>query len=318
MTKTTQAANPGRLSGFLLILSAMVLGTGAMLAAEGLGIPSSRWGIGFGNSTRFTGLRFNLCDNHIEKIEGVNVTLWKPRKKAVSGTVNGLSLGLMPSAASLNGIQFGLLGVGAEDTLRGVTIGLIGAGSGEDMKGVNIGGIGVGCGENLVGLNLGGLGVGSGENVTGINIAGLGVGAGNRITGLNIGFLGVGAGERVCGITIAGLGAGAGERLTGLTICGLGAGAPEVRGLTIAGLGLGGEDLRGVHLTLGTVQVNDGGTMRGLAVSAFNHIRGTQKGVAIGIVNIARSLKGLQIGLVNIVYDNPAGRRVLPIVNFNF
>ena len=66
------------------------------------------------------------------------------------------------------------------------------------------------------------------------------------------------------------------------------------------------------------VQIQDGGQMIGLAVSAFNFIKGTQKGVAIGIVNYAWRLKGVQIGLVNIVRDNPAHAKVLPFINVNF
>jgi len=123
------------------------------------------------------------------------------------------------------------------------------------------------------------------------------------------------------GITFAGLGAGAGESLTGLTVCGLAAGSPSIKGLTVAGLAVGGTKITGVSLALGTIMVKQDkgdGAYSGLAVSAFNNIKGTQKGVAIGIVNYAYRLKGLQIGLVNIVRDNPKGRKVLPIINFNF
>lgn len=327
-----------------------VLAGSLILPARGLTIPSKNWGICFGNSTHFSGLRFNFIDRNIQTINGVNVTLWKPPEKQVSGTVNGFSLGLIPYADRLNGFQLGLLGSGAEDSITGVTIGLIGAGSGGDVKGITIGGIGVGAGgslvginiglvgagagenvtginfgglgvgagENLTGLNIGLLGVGAGENVIGINIGGLGVGAGENLTGLSFGLLGVGAGEKLTGITIAGLGAGAGEKLTGLTICGLGAGAPSIRGVTIAGLGLGGKSISGLSVALGTVMVKDDGVISGLNISAFNYIKGTQKGVAIGIVNYAYRLKGIQIGLVNIVRDNPRGRVVLPIINFNF
>lgn len=288
------------------------------LPARGLTIPARTWGICFGNSPSFTGLRFNFIDRNIQTINGINLTLWKPPDKLVSGTVNGFSLGLIPYANHLNGIQIGLLGAGAKENITGITIGLIGAGSGQDMKGINIGGIGVGAGGSMVGINLGLLGTGAGENVIGINIGGLGVGAGQNLIGLNIGLLGVGAGENVTGITIAGLGAGAGEKLTGLTICGLVAGSPSIRGVTIAGLGLGGKSISGLSIAFGTVHVKDDGIISGLSISAFNYIRGTQRGVAIGIVNYAYRLKGLQIGLVNIVRDNPKGRVVLPIINFCF
>jgi hypothetical protein len=313
---------PGRtISLFLLVLPVFLWPGRAVSATGSLTLPAKTWGVCFGNSPRFNGLRFNIADEKLELINGVNITLWKANDKndkEASGTVNGLSLGVIPYAGELNGIQIGLLGAGARKTLRGINLGLIGAGSGGDMTGVNLGGIGVGAGDSLIGINIGGLGAGAGANVLGINIGGLGVGAGDDLIGLNLGGLGVGAGKKVAGITIAGLGAGAGDRMTGLTIAGLGAGAPVLEGLTIAGIGLGGRRVSGVSLALGTIRIVEDGVYAGLAVSAFNHIKGTMKGVAIGIVNYAYRLKGLQVGLLNIVRDNPRGRTVLPIINFNF
>jgi hypothetical protein len=106
--------------------------------------------------------------------------------------------------------------------------------------------------------------------------------------------------------------------MTGLTICGIIAGAPTIKGVTIAGFGVGGQSLTGLKMALGMVMVKNNGTINGLSISAFNFIKGTQKGVSIGIVNYAYRLKGIQIGLVNIVRDNPRGRKILPIINFNF
>lgn len=292
-----------------------------LFSARSLTVPARTWGICFGNSPRFNGLRFNLSDKKIAVINGINVTLWKANEKNAGGTVNGLSLGMVPYAGQLNGIQVGLLGPGAEKNTCGVSIGLIGAGCGGDMTGLNIGGIGVGAGKNLKGISLGGIGAGAGDNMLGINIGGIGVGAGNDLVGLNLGGLGVGAGDKVMGITVAGLGAGAGGSLSGLTVCGLAAGAPSIYGITVAGLAVGGTKITGISLALGTIMVKQDkgeGAYTGLAVSAFNNIQGTQKGLAIGIVNYAYRLHGLQIGLVNIVRANPKGRKVLPIVNFNF
>jgi hypothetical protein len=303
---------------FALSVLFLFFASHAAFAAGSLAIPAKTWGICFGNSPRFNGLRFNIMDTGIETINGINITAWKANDKKVSGSVNGISLGVMPYAGELNGIQIGLLGAGAKENLRGINIGLIGIGSGKDMIGLNLGGIGAGAGENMKGISIGLLGAGAGENVVGISIGGLGVGAGENLTGISIGGLGVGAGEKVAGLTLAGLGAGAGEQLTGLTVCGLGAGAPAIKGITVAGFGLGAKNITGVSLALGTIQIVENGTYRGLAVSAFNYFKGTQKGVALGIVNYAFRLKGLQIGLVNIVRDNPQGRKVLPIVNFNF
>jgi hypothetical protein len=41
-------------------------------------------------------------------------------------------------------------------------------------------------------------------------------------------------------------------------------------------------------------------------------------GLSVGIVNYAHSVKGVQIGVVNIVRDNPAGLKVLPVFNTSF
>jgi len=287
-------------------------------ASDSLTIPAKKWGICFGNSTTFAGLRFNVVDKNIEIINGINVTLWKPKDEFAGGTVNGLSLGLAPFAAKLNGIQIGIVGVGAKENVNGISIGLLGVGSGGDMKGINIGGIGIGAGGNLIGLNVGLIGAGAGGNVIGINIGGLGIGAGKSLTGFNFGLFGVGAGEHVRGINIGGLGVGAGDTLAGLTLAGIGAGASKVKGIALAGGGIGGESITGIAIAIGTIHIANNGTFTGLAISAFNNIKGTQKGVAIGIVNYAYRLKGIQIGLINIVRDNPKGRKALPIININF
>jgi len=84
----------------------------------------------------------------------------------------------------------------------------------------------------------------------------------------------------------------------------------------LAGLGAGGEDVRGLVIAPGYFKVIEGGSMRGVAVSAFNNIRGTQHGLTIGILNIADELHGLQVGLINIA-RNKRSFSVLPIVNYH-
>ena len=320
------------------------------LHAQGFNIPTGRWGISFGNSKRFTGLRFNFRDSRVEKITGINVTLWQPKKDNKESIVHGLSLGLMPGGGELRGIQIGGLGIAAEQNMSGISIGLLGVGCGGDMTGVHIGGLGAGAGGSIKGLNIGILGIGAGEDLGGINIGGLGAGAGGDMSGLNVGLLGVGAGsdlsginiggfgagagknmaglniglfgigagENLTGINIGGLGAGAGEELRGLTICGLGAGSPKIKGVTFAGLCVGGVNVRWIALAIGTVQIKNDGHLIGFAASGFNYIKGTQHGLSIGIVNYAFRLKGVQLGLINIVRENPKGLRILPIMNANF
>jgi hypothetical protein len=316
------------------LLLLICLGNSAV-QAQSLDIPSKKWGISFGNSKNFTGLRFNIQDDGVQKINGINFTLWKPKKDNPDSVINGLSLGLMPGGGHLRGIQLGIVGVGAEASIKGINLGLIGAGAGEDVIGINIGGIGAGAGKDLIGINIGGLGVGAGQNlygfnfgalgagagqnVYGLNIGGLGCGAGENMYGVNIGGIGVGAGEKLAGINIGGLGVGAGEKLIGINIGGLGCGSQEVVGITFGGLGVGGKYLKGIHLSLGTIMTDkSGGVMTGLAVSSFNFIRGDQVGLSIGIVNYAWNVKGVQIGLINIVRNNPRGLKVLPLFNTSF
>ncbi len=312
----------------------IALGMSSFAAGQSLNIPAAKWGISFGNSKEFSGLRFNFRDSRVRKISGINVTFWQPRKDNKDALVTGISLGTIPGGGRLRGLQIGLLGVGAERDIKGLTVGLLGAGAGENVTGINVGGLGIGAGENVKGLNVGGLGVGAGEdlsgisfgglgagageNVHGITVGGLGAGAGKNMVGLNIGGIGLGAGEKLSGINLAGIGAGAGDELKGLTMAGIAAGAPRIRGLVCAGWAVGGKDIGGAALAGICVLVPKGGRMSGLAASPFNFIKGSQSGLSIGIVNYAYRINGVQIGVVNIVRDNPKYLRVLPVFNSSF
>lgn len=287
--------------------------------AKSLDFPSSEWGISFGNSQRFTGLRFNYRDRDVQEINGVNLTLWKGYRPETS-VIRGVSLGVLPSAGRLVGLNLGLLGAGAEQDLHGLSLGLLGAGAGGNVRGITVGALGCGAGGNVRGLALGGLGAGAGGNVTGIVMGGLGAGAGGNVTGLALGLLGCGAGGNVSGITLGGLGCGAGGNLKGIALGGLGCGAGgNVTGVTVAGLGCGaGGDFTGAALALGTVQTGEESRFTGLSASVFNRHRGHQSGLALGIVNSARTLHGVQIGLVNIVQSREDWSKVLPLVNAGF
>lgn len=304
-----------------IILTVLILSVVAstMAHSQGFGIPSKNWGIGFGNSSNFKGIRFNIQDSYVENISGINITFWQPKSKTMNDAViQGISLGIIPGGGTLRGIQLGVLGVAADHEISGITVGLLGMGSGGDIRGLNIGGLGIGAGGDIKGVNFAGLGVGTGGSLYGVTIAGLGAGAGENLAGFSFAILGLGAGKNMTGVQIAGLGAGAGNTLGGLTIAGLGAGAPTVRGVTLAGIGVGGVDIGYLTVAIGTIRVEEDGYLRGVAASAFNHVRGTQTGLSIGIVNYAWDCKGLQLGVINIVRNNPKGLRVLPVFNRNF
>ncbi|MCK5075281.1 MAG: hypothetical protein KAR38_02845, partial [Calditrichia bacterium] len=120
------------------------------------------------------------------------------------------------------------------------------------------------------------------------------------------------------GIGIGGLGIGAGENFKGIGFGGLGVGSPNVVGLAVGGVGVGGVNLKGIMLAIGTIKVENNGSLTGFSLSAFNQIKGKQNGLTFGIVNYARKLNGVQIGLINYVRDNPKYLRILPLINFHF
>ena len=318
------------------------------LFAQSLDIPVKGYGISFGNSKKFTGLRFNFRDKRVDRIDGLNVSLWKADENE-DAIMRGISVGILPEAGDMGYLQLGF-GVAAEYQLSGLTVGILGAGSGGDMDGINIGGLGAGAGgsitginigglgagagQDIVGLNIGGLGAGAGQNAIGVNLALLGVGAGQNLYGINFGGLGAGAGQNVVGITFGGLGAGAGQNMTGINIGGLGvgagqelrglslallgAGSPSIKGVTLAGLAVGGVEITGLTVALAHVRIEDDGILTGLTASAFTYIKGLLKGVSLGIVNYSYEVSGIQIGLVNYVADNPSGLKILPFFNTSF
>jgi hypothetical protein len=306
------------------------------------------FGIGIGNSKHVDGLRLNFRDVAPFTVHGINVTLWMPANTA-DGEVDGLAIGLPVTGAGTlrglgvgfglgitreaGGVGLGILGVGSGGALRGIFVGGLGVGSGGDLDGLAAGGLGVGCGGNVRGILFGGLGAGCGGNITGIAAGGLGVGAGGRIRGIvlgglgagsgggidgiAVGGLGVGAGGDLRGLAIGGLGVGAGGTILGVAVGGLGVGAPRIRG-AVAALAAGGQDVQGMVIAPGYFEILPDGQMTGVSVSAFNRIRGEQRGLAIGLVNYAAILHGVQIGLVNWADNNPSGLKILPIANAHF
>jgi hypothetical protein len=283
---------------FLPIIIMVLFLSSQILLAQSLDIPSKDWGLSIGNSKKFSGVRLNFRDHNVQQINGLNITLWaaKYNEKAI---VNGISLGVLPEAGYLKGIQIGLAGVGAESDLKGISLGLIGAGSGKNVSGVAIGGLGVGSGGDVSGLMLGGLGAGAGGSIKGIAIGGLGTGAGGDITGIGCGLLGVGSGGNVKGILIGGLGAGVSGNLTGFTLGLLGTGAGEnITGVTIGGIGAGaGENITGI--TVGGIGAGAGENVTGIAIGGIGAGAGVElRGITVGGLGAgAPSVKGLTLSL---------------------
>ena len=317
---------PRALAALLLVLP---LASGA---AQGLDLTVNHVGVAIGDIPRVTGLRLNFRDRNLERVDGVNVTIWSPYPNARSSVVRGLALGLAATGAGeIDGVAAGLFGVGAEDRIRGIGIGGVGLGAGGRLEGLMIGGIGVGSGGGMSGIGIGGIGLGSGGDLHGLFVGGIGVGGGGDLVGIAFGGIGVGVGGNVRGLTVAGLAAGAGGDVEGITVAGIAVGAGgTLRGLSVAGiavgaprisgvaaaLAIGGQEVRGVVLAPAWFKI-ERGEVRGVSISSFNQIKGVQRGLAIGIVNYAWELQGVQVGLINIARNNPRGRQVLPIANWH-
>ena len=118
------------------------------------------------------------------------------------------------------------------------------------------------------------------------------------------------------GITIAGAGIGVGGTLKYASVAVGGIGASRIEGVAAA-TAVGAESVRGLVIAPGYFRIANGGQMRGVNLSAYNNVRGLQRGLAIGIFNYARTLDGLQVGILNYAGNKSRGTRLLPIVNYS-
>jgi len=305
-------------------------------------------GISFGNSTNTTGIRLSHMDSDVERVNGLNLTLFAdPRENrnqyarhrgltlglmaVTAREINGIAVaggavwveertswlnlagGLVRSKGTIDGITVGWFGVWADDNVKGVTgsAGVIYT-MGE-LRGVNVGLAGC-CSEGrMVGVNIGSV-VGSQVEVEGLSIATLGLFGTQKISGLNISGWLMGSGGRISGLSIAGAGLRADELAKGVMITGMFLTATEAKGV-IRSTFVSGDRIVGLnfgHIALISQE------FKGLTVGLLNYSKHVQKGLAIGLVNITDELDGVQIGLVNIAHYNPDKRRVLPLINFRF
>src|SRR5687767_2326395 len=331
----------------LVIAALFTLVSVPAAAQRSLDLTVNDVGIAIGDAPRVKGLRINFRDRYLEAVDGINVTVWTPYEH--TGVVRGLAIGLpMTGARRIEGIAVGLFGLGAEESIRGLAIGGIGMGVGESFEGIAIGGIGMGAGQDFRGIAIagigagaggsfeglavsgigvgaggdakgiliGGIGAGVGGNMRGLSIAGVGLGAGGNVEGITVTGLGLGAGGNVTGVQLSGIGMGVGGTLKWVSVAGLGIGAPRIEGVAVAAA-VGTQEGRGLIIAPGYFRVGNGGMMRGVNMSAYNDVRGTQRGLAIGIFNYARHLDGVQVGLLNYAGNKPRGTRLLPILNFS-
>src|SRR5215831_15495391 len=124
-------------------------------------------GLGIGDVPRLDGVRLDFRDRDLERVRGINATLWAPHENA-GGLVQGIALGLpVTGAGQIQWLSLGV-GLGATHDLSGISAAPFGLGAGDDIQGIAVGGFGLGAGGDIKGIAVGGLGLGTGRNVTGI------------------------------------------------------------------------------------------------------------------------------------------------------
>lgn len=274
-------------------------------------------GISFGNSARWTGLRINFRDRGVERIDGINLTLWKAAKDANrQAVVNGLSIGLVgPEAGQLNGINLGLVGSLSYRHSAGINIGGFGLVSDGRITGINVGGLGVVSDGPTSGINVAGLGVVADGGVAGITLAGLGVVADGGVRGFAASGLGTVADGGIVGVGIGGLATVADKGITGVGIGGLAVvadggihgigigGLAVVADRNITGLGIGGlavvadDRISGASFSLGEINA---ARITGISATAYRiRIRESGLGWLVAGWIKARETTGFQIAAYN-------------------
>ena len=140
---------------------------------KALNFPTRNYGISIGNSYEFTGIRINFADENVKRINGLNFTLWVTPRNNQDAVINGMSVGLVPTAGSMQYINLGVLATGvAHGSLNGVSVGGLLIGSGGNINGLSIAGLFILTDEgdlvHINGLTVGGLAIGTDGYVNGV------------------------------------------------------------------------------------------------------------------------------------------------------
>jgi hypothetical protein len=113
-----------------LALAACTPAIGAQEPRRSLDIGVNNTGLSIGDSRVWRGVRLNFRDSRLERVTGLNVTIWSPREGG-TGDVRGLALGVpFTSGRNLTGIAVAGFGAGVASELRGIGIGGAGVGAG--------------------------------------------------------------------------------------------------------------------------------------------------------------------------------------------
>lgn len=245
--------------------------------------PFKKYGISFGNSTEFNGLRFNYADRNVKHINGMNMTMWARKFPNVYPEMTGISAGVIPTVYSMKGVNIGLLAaIVTKGSMNGVSFGGILSGAGDDNNGISTAGIYMQGGGNINGLSVTGLLTyidGEESSVNGLSISGVSVYARKSVNGISLG-----------GSVIS-------KNINGFSC-------------TIAYIN-GKEAFRGIGITPGFIKADD---YYGLAVSGYSRTAFFH-GLSIALFNRTAILHGVQLGVLNYAGNNRKGLKMLPLIN---
>jgi hypothetical protein len=199
---------------------------------KALNIPLRKYGLSFGNSAEFNGIRFNYADSYVQRINGINFTLWTKFKTALNpdAVVNGLSVGTIVNAKKIRPLGVFLVGAAGCESVSGLSLAGIGIASSK-LNGISVCGLMLG-GDVINGLTVSSLFSNASRAVNGLNVSGLAVMSEGDINGLAAAIAGIYGKETIRGCTLTAGYLQAGTTF-GLTVAGY-ARIYEVHGLTIA------------------------------------------------------------------------------------
>jgi len=307
-------------------------GERACTSCRSLDLAINGFGVSFGNSTRFTGLRFNLVDRDVEEIDGTNLTFWKPGKNP-DAVIRGIALGLIaPQGDRIEGISAGIAAVLGTSRIAGLSAAGLAVVSEGEINGIAIGGLATVADGGASGIISGGLASVVEGGMSGISFGGLASVAEGGMSGISFGGLASVAEGGMSGISAGGLASVTEGSLSGISFGGLAAvvdgdangimagGLASVIDGRLKGLGAAGWSVRSGEISgaafAGALVKTHG--LTGFSAGAVNYFDEYQVGLSLGIVNIAQKLNGIQLGLINIAKNNSSPFRVLPIINAHF
>ncbi|KAA3656828.1 MAG: hypothetical protein DWQ10_14560, partial [Calditrichaeota bacterium] len=230
-----------------MITSSILLMFTFPLAAQHLDLAVNGYGLSLGNSSKITGVRINWSDDRVEKVTGLNMTMWRPTRN--------------PNA-EFKGMYLGLVGTDAKS-----------------VQGISLTGVGIAAAHSISGVHITGLGLASDKRISGTNFA-LGIISGDEaVTGINVGSLALlSKNGSMRWINIGGLACVANENLTGLNLGGLATvtGRGTMRGLNLSSMAVvGNGGVRGINLA-GLALVSAGGEISGINLSGIATVAGTR------------------------------------------